>query len=75
MLLWEIVQISQKVTETRSRLEKTRLLAACLRHLASEEILIGVNYLAESFDSMQYRHWAGPHLCCLSTERRRKSLR
>ena len=46
MLLSDIVQTSQKVTETQSRLEKIAELSACLRRLAPEEIEIGVNYLA-----------------------------
>lgn len=46
MLLIEVVRTSQQVTQTQSRLEKIRHLSSCLRHLAPDEIEIGVNFLS-----------------------------
>jgi len=46
MLLFEIVRTSQQVGQTSGRLDKLGHLGACLRHLAPEEIEIGVNFLA-----------------------------
>jgi len=46
MLLFEIVRTSQQVGQTSGRLDKLVHLGACLRHLAPEEIEIGVNFLA-----------------------------
>ena len=41
-----VAQTSRDVGATRSRLEKARLLADCLRQLRSDEVRIGVAYLA-----------------------------
>jgi DNA ligase-1 len=46
MLLAELTSTSRQVAETGSRLEKIRLLAACLRRLAPDEAEIAVHYLA-----------------------------
>jgi DNA ligase-1 len=46
MLLIEIVRTSHQITQTRSRLEKIHHLSTCLRHLAKDEIEIGVNFLS-----------------------------
>jgi DNA ligase-1 len=46
MLLVEIVRTSQQVGQTSGRLEKVEHLSTCVRHLAPEEIEIGVNFLA-----------------------------
>jgi DNA ligase-1 len=43
--LADIVRTSQQVAETRSRLEKIGILAACLRRLPPAEIEIGLRYL------------------------------
>ncbi|HYH42649.1 MAG TPA: ATP-dependent DNA ligase [Burkholderiales bacterium] len=45
-LLTQIVETSQRVSETSSRLEKTRELAACLRAVAPEEIAVAIAYLS-----------------------------
>ena len=46
MLLIEIVNTSQKIAGTSSRLEKIAVLSACLRSVSADEIEIAVNYLA-----------------------------
>jgi DNA ligase-1 len=46
MLFIDIVNTSQKVAGTSSRLEKIATLSACLRSITADEIEIGVNYLA-----------------------------
>ncbi len=46
MLLFELVRTSQRIAQTQGRLEKIGYLSACLRRLSSNEIVIGVNYLA-----------------------------
>jgi DNA ligase-1 len=46
MLLSEIVAVSHRVSETRSRLEKIDALAIALRALATHEIEIGVAFLS-----------------------------
>ena len=46
MLFENLVNVSNKVAATRSRLEKRALLAACLRHAAPDEIALVVNYLS-----------------------------
>jgi len=46
MLLAEIVKTSIQVTATRSRLEKVRLLASCLKQLGEKDINMGVSLLS-----------------------------
>jgi DNA ligase-1 len=48
MLLADLAATSRQVAETGSRLEKIRLLAACLRQVTLPEIEIAVHYLAGS---------------------------
>ncbi|HXU83691.1 MAG TPA: ATP-dependent DNA ligase [Polyangia bacterium] len=46
MRLAEIVATSKQVGATRSRLQKTALLADCIRRLPAELVAVGVSYLA-----------------------------
>ncbi|HZN27034.1 MAG TPA: ATP-dependent DNA ligase [Burkholderiales bacterium] len=73
-LLVQVVETSRKVSETSSRLEKTRELAACLRIVEPHEIPIAIAYLSGetcqgkvgvSYASLQAAHVppaAGPSL-------------
>jgi DNA ligase-1 len=58
--LFKIVSTSQRVSRTRSRLQKIDQLATCLRLLAPSEIQIGAAYLAG--DLPQGRMGIGPAL-------------
>src|SRR5882724_537028 len=46
MLFAELASVSQRVAATSRRLEKIAALAACLQHLAAEEIEIAVPFLS-----------------------------
>ena len=46
MLLAELLEVSERVAATRSRLAKVGALAACLQRLESAEIVLGVAYLS-----------------------------
>ena len=46
MLLDELARTSAAVAETRARLQKTRLLAACLERLRADEVPVAVAYLS-----------------------------
>jgi DNA ligase-1 len=58
MQLTELVQVSQLVAATRSRLEKVAALSACLRRLPPAEIEIGVHFL--SGETRQSKLGVGP---------------
>ena len=45
-LLEQIVETSQRVSETSSRLEKTRALAACLRAVGPDEVAVAIAWLS-----------------------------
>jgi DNA ligase-1 len=46
MLLAEVVRVSERVAQTRARLEKIAALSDCLRELSPDEIQIGASILA-----------------------------